>query len=156
MLNELCQQGIAFVQTVSRAVREDLETPVQYEVSFIRNQKGRIITDRRFNTASLMSIYLGKDAVAAKNMDWNPDVPNTLVMDLPGVCVLSFMRADQLLAHICKAEGECTTGSPMQHFTELDSRIWRTAGQQDDNTLSMMSDSEVCGKLQAAQGFALA
>ena len=72
------------LQTVARAVKEDLETPVQYEVSFMRNQRGQVITDRRFNTASLMSIYLGKDAVSSHRMQWNPDDPNTLVMNLPG------------------------------------------------------------------------
>lgn len=73
------------MQTVSRAVKEDLETPVEYEVSFIRNHKGRVITDRRFNTASLMALYLGKDAIDARKMTWNPDDPNTLVMNLPGI-----------------------------------------------------------------------
>lgn len=73
------------MQTVSRAVREDLEHPIQYEVSFMRNDRGHVITDRRFNTASLMAIYLGKDAVASDSMNWNPNDPNTLSMNLPGV-----------------------------------------------------------------------
>ena len=51
-------------------MKEDLETPVQYEVSFIRNHGGRVITDRRFNTASLMSLYMGKDAVSINNLKW--------------------------------------------------------------------------------------
>ena len=72
------------LQTVSRAVREDLEVPVQYEVSFIRNSSGRVVTDRKFNTASLMALYLGKDAIPARSIKWNPQDPNTLVMNLPG------------------------------------------------------------------------
>ena len=51
----------------------------------MHNQRGNVITDRRFNTASLMAVYLGKDAVAAKSIDWNPDDPNVLSMNLPGV-----------------------------------------------------------------------
>ena len=87
------------MQTVSRAVKEDLETPVQYEVSFIRNARGRIITDRRFNTASLMAIYLGKDAITSRAMTWNPDDPNTLEMNLPGQTQHAWIQSSNDIAN---------------------------------------------------------
>ncbi|KAK9796302.1 hypothetical protein WJX73_009432 [Symbiochloris irregularis] len=80
----LGEKFVPDLQSVSRAVRDDLEKPVEYEVSFIRNQQGLVITDRRFNTASLMALYLGKDAISVNRVDWNPNDPNLLNIRLPG------------------------------------------------------------------------
>ena len=86
------------MQSVSRAVKDDLEKPVQYEVNFIRNQQGHVITDRRFNTASLMAVYLGKDAISVNRVDWW------------GLSVLLCMRVLQLtclvFCSICESAGQ--------------------------------------------------
>lgn len=69
---------------IDRARREDLQKKIQYEVSYIRNKKGKVIIDRRFNTASLMNVYLGRGMVDEQGVSWNPDDPNRLSFQLPG------------------------------------------------------------------------
>ena len=72
------------MQVVERARREDLQKKIRYEVSYIKNKKGKIIIDRRFNTASLMNLYLGQGTVEEQGVSWNPDDPNRLSFQLPG------------------------------------------------------------------------
>ncbi len=71
-------------QVVDRAKREDLNNVLKYSVSFIRNKRGEVITDRRFNTASLLEVYMGRDAAGPDAVAWSPDDPNILTMSLPG------------------------------------------------------------------------
>lgn len=70
---------------VQRAQREDLQQRVRYQVGFIRNARGEVVPDRRFNTASLMQTYLGRPvSEVSQRILWNPDDPNLLQMNLPG------------------------------------------------------------------------
>jgi hypothetical protein len=81
-------QGAEFVpdmQVVQRAQEQDRDKVVRYEVSFIRNPRGQVVTDRRYNTASLMHTYLGLEQAAVENrIKWNVADPNRLDMALPG------------------------------------------------------------------------
>jgi hypothetical protein len=80
--------GAEFVpemQVVQRAQEQDKDRVVRYQVSFIRNPRGQVVTDRRFNTASLMHTYLGLEQAAVENrITWNVADPNRLDMTLPG------------------------------------------------------------------------
>ena len=69
---------------VERAQKEDLQHPQKYLVSFMRNNRGQVVIDRRFNTAQLVSLYLDKP-VPEDVITWNPDNPNQLMMALPGL-----------------------------------------------------------------------
>lgn len=70
---------------VQRAQQQDLDTPLAYQVAFLRNARGEVVPDRRFNTASLMQAYTGSAAAeVAARIAWDPSDPNTLQMALPG------------------------------------------------------------------------
>ena len=65
-------------------MREDLKKPIRYEIAWIRNKKGKVIIDRKFNTARLMSVYLGRGGLDEQGITWDPDDPNRLAIRLPG------------------------------------------------------------------------
>jgi hypothetical protein len=70
---------------VARAEAEDKGKVVRYQCAFVRNARGQVVTDRRFNTAALMATYLGLEAGAvAAGIRWDLDDPNLLQMGLPG------------------------------------------------------------------------
>lgn len=78
------------MQVVERAQKEDLQRPQKYLVSFMRNSRGQIVIDRRFNTSQLVSLYLDKP-VPEDVITWNPDNPNQLKMALPGANSMQFL-----------------------------------------------------------------
>ncbi|DBA87727.1 TPA: hypothetical protein ACH3X1_004729 [Trebouxia sp. C0004] len=71
------------LKVVERAQKEDLQQPQKYLVSFMHNNRGQVVIDRRFNTSQLVSLYLDKP-VPEDVITWNPDNPNQLRMALPG------------------------------------------------------------------------
>lgn len=78
------------MQVVERAQKEDLQQPQKYLVSFIRNNRGQVIIDRRFNTSQLVGLYLDRP-VPEDVITWNPDNPNQLKMALPGLQQHAFL-----------------------------------------------------------------
>ncbi|CAL5226960.1 g9845 [Coccomyxa viridis] len=72
------------LKVVKRAEDEDLNKDVRYHVAFIRNPQGRVITDRRYNTLSLLDYYLGHGRMQKDDINWNYSDPNVLTMTLPG------------------------------------------------------------------------
>ena len=93
-----CLKACRPMQVVERARREDLQKKIRYEVSYIKNKKGKVIIDRRFNTASLMNLYLGQGTVEEQGVSWNPDDPNRLSFQLPGTHPTP----------TCSTHGQCT------------------------------------------------
>ena len=83
-LYNMGKQGGCYMQVVERAQKEDLQQPQKYLVSFMRNNRGQVIIDRRFNTSQLVSLYLDRP-VPEDVITWNPDNPNQLKMALPGL-----------------------------------------------------------------------
>jgi hypothetical protein len=78
-------EAVPDMSVVQRAQEEDKDKVVRYEVSFIRNPRGQVVTDRRYNTASLMHTYLGLEQAAVENrISWNVADPNRLDISLPG------------------------------------------------------------------------
>ncbi|KAG7672334.1 hypothetical protein Ndes2526B_g09161 [Nannochloris sp. 'desiccata'] len=78
-------EAVPDMSVVQRALDQDKNKVVRYEVSFIRNPRGQVVTDRRYNTASLMHTYLGLEQAAVENrITWNVADPNRLDMSLPG------------------------------------------------------------------------
>jgi hypothetical protein len=70
---------------VRRAQEEDLGHVVRYQAAFVRNPRGQVVADRRFNTASLLGFYLGMETEKlASRIRWNIGDPNRLDMSLPG------------------------------------------------------------------------
>ena len=54
-------------------------------MGFIRNAAGDLVSDRRFNTSSILATYLGPEAVGPDRIAWDVDNPNRLKLSLPGV-----------------------------------------------------------------------
>eukprot|EP00803_Ostreobium_quekettii_P007750 evm.model.scf_1668.5 EVM.evm.TU.scf_1668.5 scf_1668:27419-33693(-) len=78
--------GTEFVpnlKVVERA-KTELNVPLQYSVNFVENSRNEVITDRRYNTASLMEMYYGTEIDFVNRINWNPDDPNVLKLSLPG------------------------------------------------------------------------
>ncbi len=71
------------MQTVQRALDQDLNREQRYQAAFRRNRGGKVIIDRAFNTGKLISMY-DADAGARDRISWNPDDPNVLKIFLPG------------------------------------------------------------------------
>ncbi|CAK0786139.1 hypothetical protein CVIRNUC_009352 [Coccomyxa viridis] len=71
-------------KVVKRAEDEDMNRNVRYQVAFIRNGQGRVITDRRYNTLSLLDYYLGHGKMSNSDIAWSAADPNLLSMTLPG------------------------------------------------------------------------
>ncbi|KAL4439759.1 hypothetical protein ABPG75_002760 [Micractinium tetrahymenae] len=73
------------MRVVQRAQQEDLNAVVRYQVAFLRNQRGEVVPDRSFNTASLMETYTGNPAAEVqRRIQWSSDDPNLLQLSLPG------------------------------------------------------------------------
>ncbi|PSC69239.1 hypothetical protein C2E20_7188 isoform B [Micractinium conductrix] len=73
------------MRVVQRAAQEDLNAAQRYQVAFVRNQRGEVVPDRSFNTASLMQAYTGTPAEEFQSrIAWDLDDPNQLEMSLPG------------------------------------------------------------------------
>lgn len=76
---------VSDMAVVRRAQEQDQGKSVRYGASFIRNPRGQVVTDRRFNTASLMHTYLGLEENLVQNrIKWDVNDPNRLDMSLPG------------------------------------------------------------------------
>jgi hypothetical protein len=78
--------GEAFVpdlSPVTRARKNDLDQPMLYSLSFIRNPNGRIVLDRRFNTAAMLSTYYGGLDSILQSVAWDIQDPNELTLQLP-------------------------------------------------------------------------
>ena len=73
-----------FVQSVQRALDQDLNREQRYPAAFRRNKGGKVIIDRAFNTAKLIAMY-NPDAGLLDHISWNPDDPNLLKIFLPGM-----------------------------------------------------------------------
>ncbi|KAL4419385.1 hypothetical protein ABPG77_002912 [Micractinium sp. CCAP 211/92] len=73
------------MRVVQRAQQEDLNAVVRYQVAFLKNQRGEVVPDRSFNTASLMKTYTGTPlAEVQQRIQWNSNDPNLLQLSLPG------------------------------------------------------------------------
>ena len=77
--------------------RKTLNQAFNYHVAFIKGPQGRIITDRRYNTAQLLDVYLGKDSVREDRITWNPADPNRVAIVLPGTGVCTHFAANAAL-----------------------------------------------------------
>lgn len=63
--------------------RSELNKPTRYSVRFFRTSNNKLITDRRYNTASLVEMYYGSDSPIGDTIEWNSGDPNILKMRLP-------------------------------------------------------------------------
>lgn len=59
----------------------------------MRNNRGQVVIDRRFNTSQLVSLYLDKP-VPEDVITWNPDNPNQLRLALPGLHTMLFFHLE--------------------------------------------------------------
>ena len=75
----------AEARSVARARERDLNTPLMYAVTFVRNARGQVVLDRRRNTAELLAVYY--PGVAARTLAdmvaWDVEAPNDLRLALP-------------------------------------------------------------------------
>ena len=74
------------MSTVDRAVARDLNQPLQYQATFVRNAAGKVVMDRRRNTADLLAVYYPTVSapVLGDMVAWDVDNPNDLQLMLPG------------------------------------------------------------------------
>ncbi|GAX77373.1 hypothetical protein CEUSTIGMA_g4819.t1 [Chlamydomonas eustigma] len=82
-------QGLDFVpnkESLKRAIDQDLKKEARYQVKYMTDPSGRpqTIFDRRFNTVSLLEMYYGEKTPIASRIEWNPQDPNIMKLDLPG------------------------------------------------------------------------
>ena len=93
---DTCEVHICGVQNLQRALREDLNQKIRYEVSYIRNKKAKVIIDRRYNVRSLMNLYMGRNAISDDRINWDPDDPNKLTIFLPGLYIFTPYSVEQV------------------------------------------------------------
>lgn len=72
------------MNVVRRAMQDDLNKPLQYNVAFIRNTEGKVIYDRKYNLASLLGLYTDRRSELSEDITWSPTTPNILELSLPG------------------------------------------------------------------------
>jgi hypothetical protein len=70
----------------ARAEAEDLNRALKYKAAWMRNARGEVVPDRRYNTASLLAAYMPGTSAAelAAGVDWDVDDPNRLELRVPG------------------------------------------------------------------------
>ncbi|EFJ51227.1 hypothetical protein VOLCADRAFT_103598 [Volvox carteri f. nagariensis] len=83
----LGEEAVPNLAAVRRAQREDLDRRTSYQVAFVRNGTGRVVYDRRFNTASMLSMYYDKTMSFLERISWDINDPNVLILSMPGMSV---------------------------------------------------------------------
>ncbi|GLC41532.1 hypothetical protein PLESTB_001000800 [Pleodorina starrii] len=83
----LGEDAVPNLAAVRRAQREDLDHKTSYQVAFVRNGAGKVVYDRRFNTASMLSMYYDNTMSFTERIRWNIDDPNVLSLAMPGMSV---------------------------------------------------------------------
>jgi hypothetical protein len=80
------RDAVPDVATVDRAIDRDLNQTLTYPVSFVRNSSGKVVMDRRRNTADLLGAYYPKISLQQLQdmVTWDIDNPNDLQLMLPG------------------------------------------------------------------------
>lgn len=71
------------MRTVNRALQEDYNRAITYQLAFRRNAQGRVILDRQFNTAAILSHYYGSFDSIMGAVRWDSRDPNELSVQLP-------------------------------------------------------------------------
>jgi hypothetical protein len=73
------------MRLIQRARSQDLNQTQTYKVSFVRNSIGRVVLDRRRNTAEMLALYYGSKSLDSlqNRISWDVDDPNELVLRLP-------------------------------------------------------------------------
>lgn len=77
------EEFVPDMKQVQRAATTELNQATRFQVKFVRNEAGKVIFDRRFNTASLISMYYGDSLNMDDRITWNPEDPNVLLLALP-------------------------------------------------------------------------
>ncbi|GIL68327.1 hypothetical protein Vafri_21608, partial [Volvox africanus] len=102
----LGEDAVPNLAAVRRAQQEDLDRRTSYQVAFVRNGAGRVVYDRQFNTASMLSIspvgekgraragpfthfcrYYDNTMSFANRIRWDINDPNVLTLSMPGMSV---------------------------------------------------------------------
>ena len=80
----LGEEFVPDMTSVFRARQQDLNKTMTYPVTFTRNASGRVVLDRRRNTADLVSQYyaMPPERIAGR-VSWDIDNPNDLTLRLP-------------------------------------------------------------------------
>lgn len=80
----LGEEFVPDMTSVYRARQQDLNQTMTYPVTFTRNAAGRVVLDRRRNTADLVAQYynMTPEKIAGR-IDWDMENPNDLSLRLP-------------------------------------------------------------------------
>lgn len=89
----LGKQAVPDMASVDRAITRDLNQFLSYPVTFVRNASGKVVMDRRRNTADLLGMYYPNISIQQLGdmVTWDIDNPNDLQLMLPNggeVCVV--------------------------------------------------------------------
>ncbi|MEW5319254.1 MAG: hypothetical protein WDW38_010417 [Sanguina aurantia] len=76
-------QALPDKRVIERAQKEDLNQTLKYQVQFVRNRSGRVVYDRAFNTAALVSTYYDGTIDFSRRITWDVNDPNVLVLEMP-------------------------------------------------------------------------
>eukprot|EP01026_Neomeris_dumetosa_P022542 TRINITY_DN1940_c0_g1_i5.p1 TRINITY_DN1940_c0_g1~~TRINITY_DN1940_c0_g1_i5.p1 ORF type:complete len:351 (-),score=47.98 TRINITY_DN1940_c0_g1_i5:238-1245(-) len=85
----LGEEYVPDIRALTRARNEDLNKVLQYRIAFRRNDQGKVIMDRVYNTAKLVEAYLGDEYNISERIQWNPNDPNILTLSLPGGLIVN-------------------------------------------------------------------
>jgi hypothetical protein len=83
-------EAVADASAALRAEKEDKGRIIKYSVLFIEDGRGHVVSDRRFNTASLLSLYTAYNADELSSMvEWDVKNPGRLNLRMPTTYISS-------------------------------------------------------------------
>ena len=98
-------EEVADASVVRRAEKEDKNRIIKYNASFIHDGYGHVVSDRRFNTASLLSLYTPYTLEKMASMiEWDVKNPGRLDVRMPDAFVSS--RVTKRLEDVSNFESE--------------------------------------------------
>lgn len=63
--------------------RTEMGKTTVYSMRFFESKRNKVITDRQFNTTSLIEMYYGTIPEVTDSIEWDPRDPNVLSLNLP-------------------------------------------------------------------------
>lgn len=139
-------EAVKDMSVIQRAAQQDKDRIVRYQASFIRNTRGHVVTDRRFNTASLMQTYLGVPLTTVLDcIEWNPSDPNSLAMTLP--------NGMQVTTRVTKRMEEWAAGADRLATSEFFQQFIERQQQQRREQEAFGTVGRANSKIKATQAY---
>lgn len=134
-------EAVADASAAQRAEKEDKGRIIKYSVSFIDDGHGHVVSDRRFNTASLLSLYTGYSIDELSSMvEWDVKNPGRLNLRMSSAYIsstvskrwedVSNVGADRLeTSEFMEQVFDTGNGSKVKAFQTFTKYHWRDLGK---------------------------